>query len=221
MHQSIDRPVGVNVYGSHIVRTEPDRADVDLVVTRLAQTPGAAFDQTRRAGEAVRATLRSGGIEDEDLEISRVQLSSAHDGFGPARRFLGYESQLGFRFIVRDLEQVEGLLSAAVGAGANEVQRVRYQTSRLRELRAEARRRAVEAARRKAEIYCEAAGARIGGVIHIEDVNPETGLHRAGGVQDEAALSPEDESEVSPGGLQPGSLVITAAVMITFSLLHD
>jgi uncharacterized protein YggE len=42
-----------------------------------------------------------------------------------------------------------------------------------RELRAEARRKAVAAARAKADLYAEAAGVRVGAVLHIEDVDPE------------------------------------------------
>lgn len=222
LHQSIDRPVGVNVYGSHVLRTEPDRAELDVAVVRIAQTPSAAFGETRKAVDAVRQALRKSGIPDADVEAGRVDLTTAYDGYGPAAKFLGYRSSVAFRFVVRQLDRIELILESAVNAGANQVQRVRYQTTRLRELRAEARQRAVEAARRKAELYCEAAGVRLGHVIHIEDVNPDRtiGLYRAGGAHGEAP-SPEEDQDSVPSGLQPGSLVVEAAVVLTYTLLHD
>src|SRR5438094_1963155 len=179
MTQSIERPVGVNVYGSHIVRTEPDRAEIDIAVIRLAQTPSAAFEQTGKAVRAVRAALKTAGIPDVDIEVSKVNLETAYDRYGPTAKFIGYRSQVTFRFVVSRLDAVEQLLTSAVEAGANEVQRVRYQSSKLRELRVEARKRAVEAAKRKAEVYCEAAGVRVGQVIHLEDVNPDLGQYRS------------------------------------------
>ena len=106
-----------------------------------------------------------------------------------------------------------------VEAGANEVTSVRYLTTHLAELRAQARREAVAAARRKAEVYCEAAGVALGHVLHIEDVNPDSMVYRGGHV--EAAGSDTDHDEAASGALQSGSLVVSAAVMVTWSILHE
>ena len=221
VNQSIDRPIGINVYGSHVLRTEPDRAEVDLAVVRTAQAASSAFAETRKAVDAVRQALRKAGIPDTDVEAGRVDLTTAYEGFGPSAKFLGYRSSVAFRFVVRKLDGIEQTLSSAVDAGANQVQRVRYQTPKLRDLRAEARQHAVEAAKRKAEIYCEAAGVRLGHVIHIEDVNPDraTGLYR--GAAHSETPSTEEAEESVPSGLQPGSLVVEAAVVLTYALLHE
>ncbi len=222
MSQSITRPVGVNVYGSHVIRTEPDRAEVDIAVVRLAQTPAAAFEATGKAVRAVRSALKASGIPDADIEVSKVNLETAYDQFGPAAKFVGYRSQVTFRFVITHLDAVERLLTEAVEAGANEVQRVRYQSSKLRELRADARKRAVEAARRKADIYCDAAGIRLGQVVHIEDVNPDIGAYRLAVGHTASELMPVDEADAEGStGLKPGSLVISAAVTMTFNILHD
>src|ERR1700674_4359270 len=98
MSQAITRPLGVKVYGSHVVRTEPDRAEVDIAVVRLAQTPAAAFEQSGKAVRAVRAALKAGGTPDADIEVSKVSLETAYDRFGPAAKFLGYRSEVMFRF---------------------------------------------------------------------------------------------------------------------------
>jgi len=145
-------------------------------------------------------------------------LTTAYEGpYGGNRKFLGYQAQVDFRFMVVKLETVEAVLSDAVTAGANEVRRVKYQTTRLRDLRAEARREAVVAARRKAEIYAEAANTKLGAVLHIEDVNPDASPYRG----HTEARSPEEDAEETSAGLRSGSLVISAAVMITFALLQN
>src|SRR5438477_5467561 len=172
VNQSIDRPVGINVYGSHVLRTEPDRAEVDLAVVRVAQTPSTAFSETRKAVDAVRQALRKAGIPDTDVEAGRVDITTEYEGYGQAAKFLGYRSNVAFRFVVRKLDGMEQVLTSAVDAGANQVQRVRYQTTKLRELRSEAPRPAVDGANRKARIYCEAAEFGLVHGLHIEDVNP-------------------------------------------------
>ena len=81
-------------------------------------------------------------------------------------------------------------------------------------LRAEARRQAVAAARNEAGLYAEAAGARLGPVVHIDDVDPEHAgferyrAHGAGG-------------QASAEDLAPGHVVVSAAVIVGFSIVHD
>jgi uncharacterized protein len=75
--------------------------------------------------------------------------------------------------------------------------------------------RAVAAARRKAELYAEAAGVRVGAVLHIDDVdadNPAHQLYRGHGSYTGAA-SAED--------LAPGHVVVSASVILGFSINRD
>lgn len=85
---------------------------------------------------------------------------------------------------------------------------------RLKEVRAQARQQAVQAAREKAEIYCVAAGITLGPVIHIEDVNPDQLQGREGHVIRE--LQPDDEGPVQ--AFNPGSITVAGAVMVAFEL---
>src|SRR5215469_7971733 len=136
--QAIETPFGVTVFGSTVLRTEPDLAEVELGVGRIDQTAAKAFDLTRQGVAAVRESLRASGLPDESVEVARVTLESVYDGYGPDRKFLGYLASVRFRFVITALDELEAMLSAAVAAGANDVKRVTYQSSRLRELRAEA-----------------------------------------------------------------------------------
>ena len=82
------------------------------------------------------------------------------------------------------------------------------------DLRAEARRQAVAAARDKAALYAEAAGVRLGPVVHIDDVDPESaGAERDRGHGMGGEASAED--------LAPGHVVVSAAVIVGFSIAHD
>lgn len=217
-NQSIRNPVGVNVYGSAVLRTEPDRAVAEIGIARLASTAKAAFSETAKTVEAVIRSIRRNKISPEAVEVLRVVLTTAYEGFGQTQKFIGYRARVTFRIVIDRLDAVERVLTDAVEAGANEVSSVKYLTTRLAELRAQARREAVAAARRKAEVYCEAAGVALGHVLHIEDVNPDSMVHRGGPVE---AAGPDMDDEVASGALQSGSLVVSAAAMMTWSILND
>ncbi len=130
---------------------------------------------------------------------------------------MGYGAHVGLEIILRDLDQVEPVLAGAINAGANEIGSVDFQTTRLRQFRMEARRHAVQAAEQKARVYSDAAGASLGRVLHIEDVNPESLSGMREGHAQSRAPAPEAES-VSTTALDPSSIVISAAVLIVYAL---
>ena len=212
--QMVERPWGVAAYGAASVKAMPDLVRVRFKVVRVEQTPSRSFAQASESVHAVREVLRRHGIADRAVERSRLGLRSAWSGFGPDRKFLGYECQAAFAVESDDLDDVQQLLVDVVAAGANEIEGVDFDVTSKADLRAEARRQAVAAARNKATLYAEAAGARLGHVVHIDDVDPENvgfERYRAQGAGGEA--SAED--------LAPGHVGVSAAVILGFSLIHD
>ena len=106
------------------------------------------------------------------------------------------------------------MLVDLVDAGANEIEGVDFDVVAKADLRAEARRKAVAAGRAKAELYAQAAGARLGPVLHIDDVDPGRAgieLYRGHTIGGDAA----DED------LAPGHVVVSAAVILGFAITHD
>ncbi|MDR2985763.1 MAG: SIMPL domain-containing protein [Nocardiopsaceae bacterium] len=212
--QMVERPWGVAAYGAASVKATPDVVRVRFKVMRVERTPSRSFAQASDSVHGVREVLRAHGIPDRAVERSRLGLKSAWSGYGTDRKFLGYECQAAFAVESTNLDDVQQLLVDVVAAGANEIEGVDFDVTTKADLRAEARRQAVAAARNKATLYAEAAGARLGHVVHIDDVDPENigfERHRAGAAGGQAAA--ED--------LAPGHVVVSAAVILGFSIIHD
>jgi uncharacterized protein len=211
--QMIERPWGVAAYGAASVKAAPDLVRVRFKVVRLEHTPSRSFAQATDAVSAVREALRRHGLPDRAVENSRLGLKSLRS-YGADRKFLGYQCQASFSVESTNLDDVQQLLIDLVAAGANEIDGVDFDVTRKPELRAEARRQAVDAARNKAGLYAEAAGARLGPVVHIDDVDPDSaGAERYRG---HAAVT-----EHSAEDLAPGHVVVSAAVILGFSITHD
>ncbi len=117
---------------------------------------------------------------------------------------------------MRDLDTVETILTGVVAAGAHELTSVTFETTCLKELRAEARQRAVAAARAKAELYCAAAGVNIGNVFSIEYVSPDTLSGRREGHSYREGAPIDDTGE--PGAIDPSSITVAAAVTIVYRI---
>lgn len=210
--QTIHQPVGVNVFGSALIRVEPDLASLNFAVTHLAGHPKDAFREVRAKAQEVRTYLAQAKIS--EVSSSHVSLAEETEYINGKSHMVGYSAKIAFNVLLRDLGRVEELLAAIVDAGVNRISSVEFQTSRLREVRAEARRRAVEAAHYKAALYCEAGKVRLGEVLHIEDVNPDQLRGYEGHVFHEVA--PDDEGPVQ--AIDPGSIVVRAAVMLSYQI---
>jgi uncharacterized protein len=214
MSQTIEKPFGISVFGSALVRAEPDRASLRFAVSSLAQHPKEAFDKTRTVARGVRELLAQLALQ--DMGVSRINLSQTFRYTSGENRFVGYTAKTSFHVLLHDLERVEEVLVKIVDVGVNEVGSVEFLTSRLRELRMEARRRAIGAAREKAEIYCTAAGVTLGPTIHIEDLNPDMGQLKERGHMQAAEPTLGDEEALS--AFNPGSIEVAAAVQVAYEL---
>lgn len=218
MVQQIEQPLGVTAFGSHMLRVNPDFAILTVAVTRMAAEPAVAFHEARAAAEAVRRFLSTRDVADREVRASQVTLRTtySHSPRG-ARVFSGHQAGVTISVSVSDLVQVEALLVGMVEAGADEVKSVLFKTSQLREHRAAARAGATRAARAKAEVYCEAAGVKLGKVLHIEDVDPTRLRGREyGHVVDEDF---DDSSDNDPGAYDPGAITVSGAAIVSFAIL--
>lgn len=212
-NQMVERPWGVTSYGAATVKARPDLVRARFRVSRTEQTPSASFAAASEAVSAVRQALRTHGVSDAAVERSQLGLKSSWS-YGSERTFLGYECEASFAVESTNLDDVQSLLVDLVAAGANQIDAVDFDVTGKADLRAEARRQAVAAARRKAELYAEAALVRLGAVLHIEDVDPESvGNERYRGHGSGGAASAED--------LAPGHVVVSAAVILGFSINRE
>lgn len=208
----IESPWGLSAYGSASAHAAPDIARVQLGAERVEPSAAEAFAATRALVERVRAALRSQGVPDDAVEESRLSLSTDYDGYGAERRFLGYRCDASFSVEFGELGRLEPALIAATEAGANRVDNVVFTVADADGLIARARRDAVAAARARAELLAEAAGVRLGAVVHVEDLDrPEQGpvMYRA-----------MAESASGGGELTPGRVGVTASVAVGFGILR-
>jgi uncharacterized protein YggE len=212
--QMIERPWGITAFSTASVQAPPDLARLRFQVSRLQPTPAQAFAVTSEAVGEVRRAIREHGVPDGGVQRSQLSLASAWS-YGSERKFIGYQCQASFVVESRELDDVQQLLVGVVAAGANEIQGVTFDVIDKPALRAEARREAVAAARRKAQLYAEAAGVRLGVVLHIDDVDPDKlgeGAYRS---------HSSARSEASAEDLAPGHVVVSAAVILGFAIAHD
>jgi uncharacterized protein YggE len=169
--QTSPPPPTISVTGEAQVSVAPDLAQIDGGVTTEGKTAREASDANNKAMAAILAGLKAAGIADADMQTSRLSLypqSAPSRPNGPVQ-ITGYRVGNRVTIRVRDIAKVAGTIDALVTAGANEIGGINFMVSQESKALDEARVRALEDARRKADIYAKAANVRLGTPISISE----------------------------------------------------
>jgi uncharacterized protein YggE len=161
----------LTVTGEASVTTEPDLAQIRTGVTSQAKTAKEASDANAKAAQGVVAALRAAGIDDKDIQTTRLTLQPTYDNStGPTRgkinSFLA-SNQVMIR--VRDIAKLADIIDRTVSAGATDIGGIEFIVSAPSQALDRARDAAVADARRKAEIYAKAAGVTLGRVLTLSE----------------------------------------------------
>jgi uncharacterized protein len=208
----------VTVVGEGSVSIEPDIARANIGVEVVQATVQEAVAEAREVMEAVLAALEEAGVAAEDIQTSGYNIW-AERHFGEMTR--SNEEQVRYRVsnnvtvTIRNLEEVSAVLDAAIDAGANNVYGVSFSLDDPTTIESEAREKAVENARTKAEELAGLTGTEVGAVISISEVIGQGGGYFGGNF----AMSARDGlGGGGAGPIAPGQLRLTMQLQITYEL---
>lgn len=160
----------VMVTGEATVAVAPDMAAIRIGVASQGKTAREASDANAKQMTAVLAAIKDAGIAERDVQTSRLSLQPQYDPNRNApARLLGFQANNQLSVKIRDIAQLPGILDRAIGAGANEMSGIEFVVSEQSKLLDQARGEAIADARRKAELYARAAGAKVGQVVAITE----------------------------------------------------
>ncbi len=202
----------ITVTSTATVKAAPDEAVVDLGVHSESADDAEAFAQNAKAMQAVLDALRSAGIVDEDVQTTNVSLEQRTENRGKADEQRVSVASNSVQVVIHDLTTVGSVIDAAVGAGADSVNDIRFQLANPHEVRTDALHQAVMGARTKAEALAEAAGARVVAVVTIDEQNYQQPVYRA--AFDQAALAAPVPTPVIP----PSSLEVSETVQVVWEI---
>ncbi len=206
--QAADRLVTVT--GEGTIAVAPDAAVIRVGVSTQGKTAADASNANAQKMTAVLAAIKDTGIAGRDVQTAALSLQPQYDAGKPgAPRLVGFQVSNQVTVKIRDIKTLPGVLDRAISAGANEMSGNEFVVSEQSKLLDEARGQAIADARRKAELYAQAAGGHVGRVVSITDegapapVRPVMSAMRAG-----AAAVP----------VAPGEQTLKSAVTVSYML---
>ena len=162
----------VTVIGSGEVQGTPDTLNVNASIEFISPDVTGAMNQTGDRQNAVIQALVDAGVDRKDINTSQVSLQPQFTGGGDnPQTIVGYRASNSIDVKIRQLDAASQALALIVSSGgdATRINNVNYSIEDDSELIRDARSRAFEDAKDRAEQYAQLSGMSLGKVVSISE----------------------------------------------------
>ena len=160
----------VSFSGEGKVSAVPDIAIISASIVTQATDSKSAQDQNSAKSKTVTDFLKKSGIADKDIKTTDYNVYPQYRyPTSGVPSVSGYQVTQGYEIKVRDLAKISDLLDGLVSAGANQVNNLGMQVENSEELQDEAREKAIEDAKKKAERLEGQVGIRLGHIVNFSE----------------------------------------------------
>lgn len=211
MAQNTLPPPTIDVAGEGIVRTVPDEVSINIRVENTGENTKILKEQNDATINEVLKFLKKTGIDDKDVRTEYMNLSKNYDYNSKTYTFAANQS---LSVKLRDLKKYEPVMKGLLDTGINRIDGVSFSSSNKEALESQARKKAVENAKMKAEEYASVLSQNVGKAVSISEfrnsIGPQPMMYKS------AMMS--DESSGSQQTISPGEMEIRTTVNVSFLL---
>ena len=213
-----DSPVrSIAVSGTVETKTAPDQ-----IVWRisLADTDKAMREAKARSDEKVKSVIalrEKLGVGEGDFETGRVSIRREYERDQHGRRadFKHFIVSRSVTIRQRDLKRFDEFLDALVSSAEMEVS-FSFKSSRIHEIRAETRLKALQAAQDKAAAMAKVVGAKLGPAVTVNE--HAQGGRRQSPASNSAFVQSTPTVDLATDRFVPGAISVQVTVYATFEL---
>ena len=214
---STAQPVVIDVAATGSVDAVPDLAILNAGVETRAPTAAAALAEANRRIESILSALARAGVEERDIQTSRVNLNPQFD-YSDRRepQLTGYAAGNSVTVRFRDIEKAGTIVDALVQAGANNVNGPNFTFADSDPLLDRARLEALKVGAARARTYAAALGKQDVRLIYVAEGGG------AGMPPPPMPMAMADQAITVTGSrkvpLRPGEQEISATMAMRFEL---
>ena len=171
-------PRQVTVLGSGQVQGVPDTLTADVGIEFTAPDVTAAMNQTNDRQQAVINALVGAGLDRKDISTTEVTLQPQYNLPEPnaTATITGFRATNAIRVKIHPTDAASRMLALIVGTGgdATRISSVSYSIADDSQLVKDARARAFNDAKNRADQYAQLSGLRLGNVLSISEATGST-----------------------------------------------
>ncbi len=219
-YRTIGRPADVRdtftIEGEGKVSGTPTLAEISFGLLSEGLDVGKLQHENTQKVNAMIAAVKQLDVAEKDIQTSQYSISPRYDYKDGATKLIGYQVSQSLSVKLRDLSKIGDALTRIGQLGGNQVNGPTFTIDDPSMLKQEARLKALEDARKKAEALSGVLGVKIGRVVTFSE--------SAGGYPQPMPMYRAVEAMDASAGaaapsIQSGSLDVMSNVSVTFEVL--
>lgn len=209
----------ITVSGDGKISAKPDIANVSLSVVSKGLTVKQVTTDNNTKMNAVIAAVKGLSVEDKDITTSAYNLYPEYDystlDKGGLNKIIGYNLTQEVTVKVRDLNKVDDVLDSATKSGANQVGALSFDIDDTGPIKQQARQKAFDAAKKKAQEMAGEAGVGLGRVVTFSEAAApvQYPMYNFAMEAKSAGATPAPAPDI-----QPGQKELTMSVSVTYEI---
>ncbi len=200
----------VDVVGEGVVKVIPDEVTINIRVENTGKTTKGLKEQNDKTISEVLKYLKSQGIADKDVRTEYINLSKNYDYNSKTHTFSANQA---LSVKLRSMEKYETVMQGLLETGINRIDGVSFSSSKIESLKSDARKKAVENAKSKAQEYASALNQTIGKAANISEFSPSVSPMPRYKMQ----MMDASANEMGPT-IAPGEMEVKVNVNVSFFL---
>ena len=205
----------LSVSGNGTVLVESDLAIVTVGVREASADVLVAQATVNEKIAAIKQALLDAGVQETEINTDSINIYANYDYSDNTEVIVGYTANNSLSVRTTDIDNVGALIDAAFAAGANTLDNVQFTVQDDSEAREQALTKAVEDARRKADVLAAAVGMQVTAIESIA----ESGVYTYDSMRNFAQMDAAATEESGAGTLVQAALVsVDASVSMEFTL---
>lgn len=205
----------ITIEGTGKVSATPDVAVVNLGVTSEGRSVKDVQRQNTEKMNSIIAALKAMDIVAKDIQTSNYNISPKYDWSNGRQNILGYIVSQNVTVKIRNLDKTGDVLAKAGELGMNQAGGVQFTIDEPQKLQEEARGKAIDDAKKKAEQLAEKLGLRVVKVVTFSEGSQ--GYPTPMPMYKTMDAMVNAESAPAPD-IQAGSLDVVSNVSVTFEV---
>jgi uncharacterized protein len=194
----------------------PDTAEINVGIQINKPTVEAAQKEANEKINKINDELKKLGIEEKYIKTINYSIYPEYD-YRAGQKIIGYNTNITLKIKIKDFEKINQVIDTASSLGANQIGNLSFtiDDEKLEELKMEARKQAIEKAKKKAKEIANAGGLKLGRIVNISEsiTDYQNRLYVP------KAVGEDSEMSESATQIQPGESEITASIVLSYETL--
>lgn len=219
--QEIETRNTITISDTGEIYAKPDLALVSFSVKTEAKTVAGAMNENTEKMNRVIDFTKEEGVEEKDLKTTSFNIYPRYEwlketGIPPypegTRVLVGYEVTQSLQVKIRDMKKIGKIIEGATAAGANQIGDLQFTIDKQDELKAKARKQAIDKAKAKARELASQLGVKL---VRITNFSESSVLPRYYGLgfEEMAGMGGAEAPQI-----ETGENKITVSVTITYEI---